>query len=42
LYRYAQYTANRINKILSRKAAGEHPYPHKFHVRFNTRVVYHS
>ena len=27
-----QYTANRINKILSRKEKGEHPYPHKFHV----------
>ena len=27
-----QYTANRINKILQRKAQGEHPYPHKFHV----------
>jgi len=27
-----QYTANRINKVLARKAAGENPYPHKFHV----------
>ena len=27
-----QYTANRINKVLARKANGEHPYPHKFHV----------
>ena len=31
-----QYTQNRINKVLSAKAKGESPYPHKYHV--DTRV----